>query len=213
MVREVKEATQRRQEILRAAAELFFSQGFDNTSMQDVQERVGIARGTLYYHFDSKEDMLDALIDQMSGEMLKAARSAAKEPGLPLLQRFMKVLMAVQVSTPESKHLLEQMHRPQNVLLHQKSQQVLLRQLSPILAELVREGVKEGVFNTPYPEYCTEMVVAYVSIVLDGDALHLSEEERQRRIIPLMYHVELLLGAAPGSFSDIFAAIRGDRHE
>ena len=63
-MRIVKEAEERRNEILDAADELFGRKGFDGTSTNDILEKVGIARGTLYYHFKSKEDILDALIQR-----------------------------------------------------------------------------------------------------------------------------------------------------
>ena len=53
-MRVVKEAEERRNEILDAADMLFADKGFDNTSTNDILEKVGIARGTLYYHFKSK---------------------------------------------------------------------------------------------------------------------------------------------------------------
>ena len=63
-MRIVKEATERKNEILDAAAVLFMKKGFDNTSTNDILEAVGIARGTLYHHFKSKEEVMDALIDR-----------------------------------------------------------------------------------------------------------------------------------------------------
>ena len=57
-MRTVKNAEERRNEILDAAAELFKQKGFDGTSTGDILEKVGIARGTLYYHFKSKEDIM-----------------------------------------------------------------------------------------------------------------------------------------------------------
>ena len=63
-----KEAEERKKEILDIAEELFTTKGYDNTSTTDILERVGIARGTLYYHFKSKEEILSVkiLFRQMS---------------------------------------------------------------------------------------------------------------------------------------------------
>ena len=61
-MRIVKDAEERKEEILDAAERLFGTKGFDNTSTGDILQEVGIARGTLYYHFKSKEDILDGVI-------------------------------------------------------------------------------------------------------------------------------------------------------
>ena len=61
-MRVTKEAQERREEILDAAEALFASDGYASTSTNDIIDRVGIARGTLYYHFRSKEEILDAVV-------------------------------------------------------------------------------------------------------------------------------------------------------
>lgn len=50
----------RKKEILDATEELFNVNGFDGTTISSIIEKAGIARGTVYYHFKSKEDVLDA---------------------------------------------------------------------------------------------------------------------------------------------------------
>lgn len=50
--------------ILRAAADLFLERGYHDTSMEDIAARVGIAKGTVYLHFTSKEDLALAFVTQ-----------------------------------------------------------------------------------------------------------------------------------------------------
>ena len=63
-MRIVKAAEERKQEILDAAERLFEVKGFEGTSISNILEETGIARGTLYYHFKSKEELLDAVIER-----------------------------------------------------------------------------------------------------------------------------------------------------
>ena len=76
-MRIVKEAAERKNEILDAAEELFAARGYEETSTGDILDRVGIARGTLYYHFRSKEEILDALIERLNRTMIARAEKAA----------------------------------------------------------------------------------------------------------------------------------------
>ena len=62
MPRTHRSAAQRREEILNAAHTLFTTKGFQPTTMEDILGVVGIAKGTLYYHFPSKEQILEALV-------------------------------------------------------------------------------------------------------------------------------------------------------
>ena len=59
VMRVVKTAEERKNEILDVAEQLFAEKGFDNASTNDIINKIGIARGTLYHHFASKEEILE----------------------------------------------------------------------------------------------------------------------------------------------------------
>ena len=94
-MRVVKDAEERRNEILDVAERLFATKGFDGTSTNDILEEIGIARGTLYYHFKSKEDILDAMIDRITVRLLADAGKIANQTEIPILQRITMTMMAM----------------------------------------------------------------------------------------------------------------------
>lgn len=132
-MRIVKEAKERKNEILDVAERLFAAKGFDNTSTNDILEEIGIARGTLYYHFKSKEEILDAMIDRMIGQMLAQAKALAGQKEIPVLRRLTMMIQALQISGGYGDEIMEQIHRPQNALMHQKIQERLLAEMNPLL--------------------------------------------------------------------------------
>lgn len=113
-----KQADERRKEILDAAEELFSRRGFDGTSTNDILEKVGIARGTLYHHFKSKEDIMNGLIDRYSERLLGTARRIAANKSIPIVDRIICVVMSMQLSGANSEEMMEHIHRPQNALMH-----------------------------------------------------------------------------------------------
>ncbi len=192
-MRIVKEAEQRRHEILDAAEALFGEKGFDGTSTNDILAAVGIARGTLYYHFKSKEDIMDALIERYGSRLLEAAQRLASDRTVPVDRRIVHVVMGLNVSGTGSNEIMEHIHKPQNALMHQKTQKMIINGLTPILADIIREGVEQGLFNTPYPYECMEMVIVYATTVFDGDLVELTEEERAARMRAFLFHLGRLL--------------------
>src|ERR1700687_405761 len=52
-------------DIVRAAAEIFYRKGYDATTMQDIAEVVGMLKGSLYYYISAKEDLLYEIIDEV----------------------------------------------------------------------------------------------------------------------------------------------------
>ncbi|ATL72371.1 TetR/AcrR family transcriptional regulator [Nocardia terpenica] len=67
----------RSRQILDAAAELFTTRGYASTSTRGIADAVGIRQASLYHHFASKDDMLDALLDEtVTGALALAVRLA-----------------------------------------------------------------------------------------------------------------------------------------
>ncbi|MFE1774358.1 TetR/AcrR family transcriptional regulator [Streptomyces sp. NPDC059008] len=60
---------ERRRELLAAAAEVFAVQGYDATTVRQIADAVGMLAGSLYYHFDSKESMLDEILSTFLEEL------------------------------------------------------------------------------------------------------------------------------------------------
>lgn len=198
-MRVIKEAEERRNEILDAADELFFQKGFDGTSTNDILEKVGIARGTLYHHFKSKEDIMDALIERYKVRILDAAQEVAANKSIPVVERIIHVVMALNLSGGSSAEILEHIHKPQNALMHQKIQRVIISGVTPILAGIIREGIEQGLFNTPFPYECMEMVVIYANIVFDDDYVEMTNEELATRMHAFIFNIERMLGVEQGS--------------
>lgn len=194
-----KEAEERRNEILDAADELFGQKGFDGTSTNEILEKVGIARGTLYYHFKSKEDIMDSLIDRYSVRLLSTAREIAADKSIPVVERILHVVVSMQLSGGSSQVILEHIHKPQNAIMHQKIQKVIIIGVTPILSDIIQEGIIQGLFSTPYPYECMEMIVTYANTVFDDELVEMANEGRNTRIQAFIFNVERLLGAESGS--------------
>ncbi|NKI22651.1 TetR/AcrR family transcriptional regulator [Paenibacillus dendritiformis] len=215
-MRVVKQAEERRNEILDAADELFGQKGFDGTSTNDILEKVGIARGTLYHHFKSKEDIMDALIERYSVRLLGAAREVAADKSIPVVERIIRVVMALNISGGSRNEIMEHIHKSQNALMHQKIQTVIINGVPPLLTEIIREGIEQGMFNTPFPYECMEMVVIYANTVFDDDMVQMTDDERASRMQAFVFNVERLLGAQSGSLMHVvrmFGDKNGGSHE
>jgi len=210
-MRIVKDAEVRKNEILDAADELFAQKGYDGTSTNDILEKVGIARGTLYHHFKSKEEIMDALIERYSLRLLSQAKEIAEDRSIPIVERIIRVVMALNFSGGSSRQIMEHIHKPQNALMHRKLERVVIRGVTPIMAGIIQEGVEQGIFHTPYPYECMEMVVVYANTVFDDDMVPMTDEERAARIQALIFHVERMLGARSGSLADVIRVFGGDQ--
>lgn len=205
-MRVVKDAEVRRNEILDAAEELFGTKGFDQTSTNDILDRVGIARGTLYYHLRSKEEILDAMIARMADRLIAEAAKVAGDRSMPLLERLPKTVLALNVDSSLGDEVMQQVHRPQNALLHQKLEDRLLRGVIPLIALLVEDGIGQGIFRTDYPREAAEMIMIYAYTAFDGLAVQ-TAEQRKRRIEGFICNTERILGAQEGALRETILKI------
>jgi AcrR family transcriptional regulator len=69
-------AAERREQILDVAVQVFAKNGFHSTSMNDVAEAAGVTKPVLYQHFDSKQDLYLALLDEVGARMITAITKA-----------------------------------------------------------------------------------------------------------------------------------------
>ncbi|MET9349524.1 TetR/AcrR family transcriptional regulator [Streptomyces termitum] len=114
----MRPAPERRRQLLDTAAEVFAAQGYDATTVRRIADAAGLLAGSLYYHFDSKESMLDeilrAFLDEL-GTRYDAVLAAGLGPRQTLealvTESFRQIdrhRAAVAVYQKESRHLREQ---------------------------------------------------------------------------------------------------------
>lgn len=87
---------------------------------------------------------------------------------------------------------MAQAHKPQNALMHQKMEKCLLSGINPVITDLIKEGISQGICQTDYPEEVAEMTFLYANTVFDSLMEH-SEEEKHRKTAAFIYNLERLL--------------------
>ena len=207
-MRVTKEAQERREEILDAAEALFASCGYASTSTNDIIDRVGIARGTLYYHFRSKEEILDAVVLRFTQSLLDRAEQVAADTSVPLYDRIAMTMMALSSDTDLGRELLSCIHKSENALLHQKVQDIMIDKSSAVFARLIEEGNEAGVFSCAYPLEAASMIMTYAYIAFDSSR-PVAEGERERVIMGFITNTEHLVGAESGSLEGVILRIFG----
>ena len=141
----------RRAEIASAAARVFTERGVANTTVSDIVKAAGVAQGTFYLYFDSKDAAVLAVVEQMGAEMVAAIASAVGASGTTAIEKLLG-LRDVLVSfdeNPTAVALADFIHRPENRALHDRLAEHLTPALIPIVEAIVAQGVAECVFEVP----------------------------------------------------------------
>lgn len=200
-MRIVKDPEERKAEILDTAEMLFCTKGYSKTTINDILNEIGIAKGTFYYYFKSKEEVMDAIITRIIDNDIKMAKKIALNPEIPVLEKLFQILMSQRPSVGNNKEkVIEQFHLPNNAEMHQKTIVKTILNFTPILADVVEQGVREGVFNTKYPKETMEFLIASSECIFDESMFNWNKDEMLQKTEAFIYIMETTLGADKGSF-------------
>lgn len=209
--RTVKAPDERRNELIAAAQQLFYTKGYESTSVSDIVKTVGVAKGTFYYYFDSKVDILEALVDSLTEQSLVVMDAIVMDESLSALEKWRLAFQTTGAWKTEHKTelliVLRVMHSPDNVLLRHKVEKAVGDVAAPEIAKIIRQGVAEGVFETEFVEESAEIAFNVMRSISDFLAdLILNPENyenhfvlAQRKVNAIQYAVERVLGAPEGS--------------
>ncbi|MEK3735272.1 MULTISPECIES: TetR/AcrR family transcriptional regulator [Paenibacillus] len=209
-MRIVKEHDVRRKELLDTAEKLFTTKGYNETTINDIREAIGIAKGTFYHYFKSKEEILDAIIDRIIEQDLIRARDIVADPSISPMEKLYRVLLAQRPSSGDSKEEITQsLHEPENAEMHLKTMIRAIESLAPVITEVIEQGIASGDFHTEYPREVVDMLLITGQMLFDEALFQWSPEEQLRRLQAFIQAMELLLGASKGSFDFMYDILMG----
>ena len=194
--------------ILDTAQELFMEQGFDQTSISQILEATQIARGTLYYYFSSKEEIMDAIIERTIERAFTASQAFADNRELTIIERLVGSMAALNLNHQEGKEVLLHLNQPQNALLHEKTNQILLERAPQILLPIIQDGIIAGDMRTDYPYESLEMVLTYSLQVFGSSFQALPPEKQQQKLQAFLYLLETLFHSRQGYFDPFRSLIQ-----
>ncbi|MDF2521941.1 MAG: TetR family transcriptional regulator, partial [Clostridia bacterium] len=158
-MRTVKNPKERRKEIMEMSAKLFLSKGYDETSVNQIVEQLGVAKGTFYHYFKSKEDILEAVLEDYLGKYAENMKSALDNSGANAYEKLMLVLNGILSNNQGPEHLTKHIEDNKNARLHQVLDEKFTAMFYPIIVGVLKQGVKEGIFSISYPEEITEILL------------------------------------------------------
>lgn len=198
----VKEGEVRKQEILLVARELFVTKGYEQTSVNDILKIVDIAKGTFYYYFASKEEVLAAIILDIVEEGAKRAERILKDKSLPLVNRIMMAIMAQSPEFEGSEEIRDEMHKVENAKLEQLYTKAMLKRMTPLLEVAVAEGGAADVFHLDYPRETIESILLLGHMLFDSNIMDWEMADYPAKIQGFLANMERMLGTRAGELED-----------
>lgn len=138
----------RRAELVTAAATVFAQRGVANTAVSDIVKQAGVAQGTFYLYFDSKDDVVLAVVERLAGGLVDHAVTLV-EAGSTAVDKLLilRDVFSDAAARQDAAELVDLMHRPENRALHDRFAQDMTPRLVPLVHAVVEQGVAEGAFD------------------------------------------------------------------
>jgi AcrR family transcriptional regulator len=206
-MRTVKEPEIRRTELMNAAEELFGEKGVDQTSVNDIILRAGVAKGTFYWYFKSKDELLDSLVDRRIESYASRIEPVIGDNRLNAVEKLRQIVSVHNAVLDDQKSIHDFFHRTENALTHQKH---LIREMqvtSPMLSKVVSQGIAEGLFDTGYPREIAEFMLLSLTFLAHPSVFQGDGEDRLLRFKALQEILERALRVGSGTFNFLDALL------
>jgi AcrR family transcriptional regulator len=204
-----QEYAARRNEILDVAMRLVYTQGYEQMSIQDILDALGMSKGAFYHYFQSKSDLLEALIERMMEEAEKVIIPKVQDPNRTALEKLNDFLGSSVRWKTDRKDLMMAIMRAwysdENAILRQKLTAMGISRYSPWINQIIRQGVEEGVFQNRHFEQIGEVIYHLILGLGEGMAARLLgagpvlTEDFSDSVAAYTDALERVLGAPAGS--------------
>ncbi|MBX9846529.1 MAG: TetR/AcrR family transcriptional regulator [Xanthobacteraceae bacterium] len=158
-----KKADIRRGELLDSAQALFFSKGYEATTVADIMERAGVSKGGFYHHFAAKEDLLEALGERMAAEAVVRLQPTLDEAGLDAVARMNAALSQARRFKVEDataiRAAFDTVFKPENIVLYHRLNRAVGKVMLPLFTTILAQGKAEGRFRIDDPATTAEIIM------------------------------------------------------
>ena len=137
--------------IIQAALELFVRQGYHGTSVDDITRHIGLTKGALYSHFNSKGELFLRLIEEFKTRFLDAmTRQAEEHPGnaVEKLHRIFSFNAGFALENQDLVVFLTFLTTELKVDVEfEPALKKIYKEYQRVISQIIRQGIEEGLFR------------------------------------------------------------------
>lgn len=197
----------KRELIYNSLEELMGTVPYAEISVDAIAQKAGVGKGSVYYYFESKEEILNNVIERSYRRAIREYLETINN--IPTALERIKLLFKSVIRrdfSDSKRNLIITLHLHDDLVLHNKLKSIAVQELAPILTLLLEQGVEEGSFVVEYPRESAEIIVSVLTVFFDDN---LREKNSLRRKLKIFADVlETCLHTPRGSFDFLFDTLR-----
>jgi AcrR family transcriptional regulator len=203
MGRTLKNPEIRRQEIIDAAQILFEKQGYDNTPVESIINAANIAKGTFYYYFETKKDVLDAIVKAISQQMYDLLEEIVKSETLSTMDKLSEIFVGNDKRAIVNSRVMTTIHSAENRELQEKLNIFYVDEIIPLITNVFNQGYEEKLWDKKVSLHNMKIILGGAQFVLDSGLFTVDVIERKKFMKEIGILIESLICAVPGTFQKI----------
>lgn len=160
----------KKEKIIDAMQRLMNKKSAQSISVSDIAKEAGIGKGSIYYYFESKEEIINSVIERSHAQIIEASKQLIVDSTLDALTKLQLIFKAcressLELSRQESMNFFE---KQQSALLHRRYVEIMTTSLRPVVADIIKQGNSEGCMHCNTPEETAEIVLILLTVLLDS---------------------------------------------
>lgn len=182
------------------AEQLFVERGYDHTSPSDIIRNAGVAQGTFYYYFRSKDEIVAAIIERYLDRYEKYVDQVAGDASIDTAQKLLLILEGLYDLSRKKMKIRKPAYgqeAPSNLRGYGEH---LRTKIIPVIQQIVRQGVDDDLFKTEFPDETADMLVVLISHVRDELKKTRDTDAGRRKVEAARVMMEKILSAPSGTF-------------
>jgi AcrR family transcriptional regulator len=183
-------AQEREARIVDLAEKLFVRNGYDNTTVDQIVSAMKLAKGTYYYHFDSKEDLLIAVSDKLISDTSNKLVAVYNQKQEDIIWRIRNVLKTYQDDFYRNKDIWTHVYHWRNAALYSRVAHICTKRFTPILEDMLVEAKAAGKIDIPHPHETAESLL----VLFDLATRQLCAKTDHARRVRIFETLRFLLG-------------------
>jgi len=185
---------ERRDKIVHVAENLFVKNGYENTTINQIVDDMGLAKGTFYYHFRAKEELLVAVSNRLIAETSDKLAQVHVQKDKDIIWRIKNIIKTYHDDFYRNKSIWRHIYHPRNVALHAQVARISAKRFTPILKELLTEAVEAGKIDGPQANEMAETLLALFDLFSRQLCTKSEHEQRIRLFDTLRHLIKVILG-------------------
>lgn len=204
---------ERRAEFVQTAQQLFYTKGYESTSVNDIIKSVGVSKGAFYHHFDSKDEVLIGVVSVVVEQTAAVIEPILADEMLTAIEKFNRMINDVGDWKSQRREqlvpMIRMMYSNENLHLRSRLHTETFKILVPVLARIFEQGIKEGSFDLGgiSAEDTAELIVTLWRTTSEAAIYMILDPERQADAADIVIRkyeatqkiFERILDAPPGS--------------